>query len=130
MSLLNEYMQKEQQLRQLRDELQQLEQDQRLKSELEFKEKLEALMSEYDKSASDIIAILDPERRQSSQRETSSRSSGNASGGRRKRKLKVYRNPHTGEVVETRGGNHKTLKAWKEEYGNDTVENWVERTES
>ncbi|OHV12060.1 histone-like nucleoid-structuring protein, MvaT/MvaU family [Kushneria phosphatilytica] len=129
MSLLNEYMQKEQQLRQLRDELQQLEQDQRLKSELEFKEKLEALMSEYDKNASDIIAILDPERRQSGQRDTS-RASNGTSGSRRKRKLKVYRNPHTGEVVETRGGNHKTLKAWKEEYGNDTVENWVERTES
>ena len=43
---------------------------------------------------------------------------------RRKRKLKVFKNPHTGEVVETKGGNHKTLKAWKEEYGKETVDAW------
>ena len=43
MSLLNDYIQKEQQLKQLQEELQRLEGDQRLKSELEFKAKLEAL---------------------------------------------------------------------------------------
>ena len=43
MSLLNDYMQKEQMLKQLTDELQKMENDNRLKSELEFKEKLEAL---------------------------------------------------------------------------------------
>ena len=52
-----------------------------------------------------------------------------AAGGRRKRKLKIYKNPNTGEVVETRGGNQKTLKAWKEEHGNDTVESWLVRVE-
>ena len=41
MSLLNDYIQKEQQLKQLQEELQRLEGDQRLKSELEFKAKLE-----------------------------------------------------------------------------------------
>lgn len=127
MSLLNEYMKKEQLLKQLRDELQQLEQDQRLKGELEFKEKLEQLMHAHDKTAADVIDILDPGDGQSATRQSSSSESQGAS--RRKRKLKVYRNPHTGEVVETRGGNQKTLKAWKEEYGNDTVEQWLERTE-
>jgi hypothetical protein len=39
--------------------------------------------------------------------------------------VKVYKNPHTGEVVETKGGNHKTLKEWKAEYGSDTVESWL-----
>ncbi|WP_445621563.1 histone-like nucleoid-structuring protein, MvaT/MvaU family [Kushneria sp. Sum13] len=127
MSLLNEYMKKEQLLKQLRDELQQLEQDQRLKGELEFKEKLEQLMQSHDKTAADVIDILDPNDVQSATRQSSSSDSQGA--GRRKRKLKVYRNPHSGEVVETRGGNQKTLKAWKEEYGNDTVEQWLERTE-
>lgn len=127
MSLLNEYMKKEQLLKQLRDELQQLEQDQRLKGELEFKEKLEQLMHAHDKTTADVIDILDPGDGQSATRQSSSSEGQVAS--RRKRKLKVYRNPHTGEVVETRGGNQKTLKAWKEEYGNDTVEQWLERTE-
>lgn len=49
MSLLNDYIQKEQQLKQLQEELQRLENDQRLKSELEFKAKLEALMTEFGK---------------------------------------------------------------------------------
>ncbi|GHC33333.1 transcriptional regulator MvaT [Kushneria pakistanensis] len=127
MSLLNEYMKKEQLLKQLRDELQQLEQDQRLKGELEFKEKLEQLMESHDKTVADVIDILSPDNGQAAARQASSSES--QSAGRRKRKLKVYRNPHTGEVVETRGGNQKTLKAWKEEYGNDTVEQWLERTE-
>ena len=51
MSILNTYMQKEQQLKQLQEELDRLKNDDRLKAELEFKDKLEALMREFDKSA-------------------------------------------------------------------------------
>jgi hypothetical protein len=35
--------------------------------------------------------------------------------------VKVYKNPHSGEIVETKGGNHKTLKQWKAEHGFATV---------
>lgn len=44
---------------------------------------------------------------------------------RKPRQLKVYKNPHTGERVETKDGNHKTLKEWKSHYGSDEVENWL-----
>lgn len=44
---------------------------------------------------------------------------------RKPRKLKVFKNPHTGEVVETKGMNHRVLKAWKKEYGNETVDSWL-----
>ncbi|MHA3025235.1 histone-like nucleoid-structuring protein, MvaT/MvaU family [Chromohalobacter israelensis] len=124
MSLLSEYMKKEQLLKQLSEELQQLEKDQRLTSELEFKEKLEALMKEYDKSPAAVIEMLDPQPESRSKPATQANTA-----GRRKRKLKIYKNPNTGEVVETRGGNQKTLKAWKDEYGNDTVESWLVRVE-
>ncbi|MCK2042139.1 DNA binding protein [Chromohalobacter sp. TMW 2.2308] len=124
MSLLSEYMKKEQLLKQLSEELQQLEQDQRLTSELEFKEKLEALMKEYDKSPAAVIEMLDP---QPASRSASAPQAN--TGGRRKRKLKIYKNPNTGEVVETRGGNQKTLKAWKDQHGNETVESWLVRVE-
>ncbi|MBI6883042.1 histone-like nucleoid-structuring protein, MvaT/MvaU family [Pseudomonas putida] len=46
---------------------------------------------------------------------------------RRARVVKVYENPHNGELVETKGGNHKTLKAWKEQYGAQTVEGWLRK---
>ncbi len=46
---------------------------------------------------------------------------------RRTRALKQYRNPHTGEVIATRGGNHKILKEWKAKYGGSTVESWLEK---
>ncbi|MDI7111006.1 transcriptional regulator, partial [Pseudomonas aeruginosa] len=26
-----------------------------------------------------------------------------------------------------KGGNHKVLKAWKEQYGSETVESWLQR---
>ena len=123
MSLLNTYMEKEQQLKRLQDELDRLKNDERLKAELDFKNHLETLMREFNKSASDVIHLLDP-------KPTANRiSNSTKSTGRAKRKLKIYKNPNTGEVVETRGGNQKTLKAWKEEYGADTVESWLVRTE-
>lgn len=123
MSLLNEYIQKEQQLKQLQEDLQRLEGDQRLKSELEFKAKLEALMNEFGKRPSDVIALLDPNADQRGSKGSA------ASSTRRKRRLKIYKNPHTGEVIETRGGNHKGLRSWKDEHGDEAVESWLERME-
>ncbi|OLO06762.1 H-NS histone [Salinicola sp. MH3R3-1] len=122
MSLLSEYTKKEQLLKQLSEELKALESDQRLKNELEFKDKLEALMTEYDKKAKDVIDLLSPD-------DTRSVPQSSTANGRRKRKLKIYKNPNTGEVIETRGGNHKALKAWKDEHGSETVEGWVVREE-
>lgn len=38
--------------------------------------------------------------------------------------VKLYKNPHTGDVIETRGGNHTVLKKWKSTYGGAVVEGW------
>lgn len=124
MSLINEYMQMEQQLKELQSNMEKLQNDKRLQSELEFKDRLESLMKEFDKSAADVIALLDPKPAGSAPKAASA-----PAGARRKRKLKIYKNPNTGEVVETRGGNHKTLKAWKDEHNSDTVESWLVRVE-
>ncbi|MBE0487949.1 MAG: DNA binding protein [Halomonas sp.] len=124
MSLLNEYMQMEQQLKQLQSNMEKLQNDKRLQSELEFKDRLESLMKEFGKSAADVIALLDPKPAAAAPKAASA-----PAGARRKRKLKIYKNPNTGEVVETRGGNQKTLKAWKDEHGGDTVESWLVRVE-
>ena len=120
-SLLQSSVEKEKLLQQLQDELKSLESDERLHKELEFKQKLEDLMGEYEKSAHDVLALLDDSQHKKTDSNTASR---------RKRKLKIYKNPNTGETVETRGGNHKVLKAWKDEHGEETVESWLVRTEA
>ncbi len=120
-SLLTTYAQQEQQMKQISDQLEKMKADPRLQAELEFKGQLEALMKEYGKSAADVLSLLRPE--------PVAESGQKAQGQRRKRKLKIYKNPNTGEVVETRGGNQKTLKAWKDEHGDETVESWLVRTE-
>lgn|SRR5690554_4245001 len=117
MSLLSKFTAKEQELLRLKAELEKLESDPRLKAEMEFKDKLTALMQEFDKSAGDVIKLLSPEQTQQQQPGVTRR---------RKRRLKVYKHPTTGEVIKTRGGNHKKLKAWKEEFGAEAVESWLE----
>lgn len=118
MSLINEYRQTEEAIKQLQERLNSLGSDNRLQKELEFEEKLRSLMGEYNKSLKDIIAILDPDATKGA------KAHGNK-GGKRARKLKQYKNPNTGEVIETKGGNHKTLKEWKEKWGAETVESWA-----
>lgn len=102
----------------LQQELEALANDPDLKLEMEFEEKLRALMSEYNKSLRDINAILNPEG-------ASTAAPKAASGARRERRTKRYTNPHTGAVIETKGGNHNGLKEWKQQWGNETVEGWA-----
>ena len=120
MSLINEYRATEEAIKELQERLKNLSQDDKLKKELEFEGKLRTLMGEYQKSLRDIIALLDPEAK-------------TAKGVRaakpavvkHARKVKQYKNPHSGEVIETKGGNHKILKEWKAKWGADVVEGWA-----
>ncbi|MFI7856552.1 MULTISPECIES: histone-like nucleoid-structuring protein, MvaT/MvaU family [Pseudomonas] len=118
MSRLAEFRAAEKALQEQMAQLEVLKKDAGLKREIEFEQKLVGLMKSYDKSLRDIIAILDPK--------ADSRSTAPAAKQqRRPRVVKVYANPHSGELIETKGGNHRGLKAWKEQYGADTVESWV-----
>lgn len=119
MSRLAEFRRLEQQLAQQLAELEAMKGDSAIKAEMEFEEKLRALLGEYGYSLRDLISILDPKAmtRVASpavQEKTS----------RKPRELKVYKNPHNGEVVQTKGGNHAVLKAWKAEHGAEAVEAW------
>jgi septal ring factor EnvC (AmiA/AmiB activator) len=120
MSRLAEFRKLEQQLAAQLAELETLKNDDGLKKEIEFETKLRDLLAKHGYSLRDVINILDPQ--------AASRKGAPAAaekGTRRARVVKVYKNPHNGEVVETKGGNHKTLKAWKAEHGSDVVESWV-----
>ncbi|PRB83756.1 histone-like nucleoid-structuring protein MvaT [Pseudomonas sp. MYb185] len=119
MSMLQEYRQIEDTIRELSERLKSLSNDDKLKKEIEFEKKLNTLMEQYGKSLRDVVAILDPDHKLSAPSKTVK-----APVAKRARKVKQYKNPHNGEVIETKGGNHKTLKAWKEQYGAETVESW------
>lgn len=119
MTVLSTYLRKESELKRLQEELEVLKNNEGLKEEMAFKERIEALMSEYDKTKREVINLLDPEHFSTNTAGTEK------ADGRKKRKVKIYKNPHTGEVIETRGGNHKGIRTWKEQYGDDTVNSWV-----
>ncbi|MBD8757774.1 MULTISPECIES: histone-like nucleoid-structuring protein, MvaT/MvaU family [Pseudomonas] len=122
MSRLAEFRKLEQQLAAQLAELETLKNDDGLKREIEFETKLRDLLGEYGHSLKDVINILDP---QGGSRKSAAAAPEKAV--RRARTVKVYKNPHNGEIVETKGGNHKTLKEWKGQYGSDEVESWVSR---
>ncbi|WGK63551.1 transcriptional regulator (plasmid) [Halopseudomonas sp. SMJS2] len=92
-----------------------MEQNQELAREIEFEQKLKALVAESGLSKAQVISILIPDGKQTPA----------ATGTRKPRKTKTYKNPHTGEVIETKGGNHKGLKVWKDKHGADVVNSWV-----
>nr|WP_218581048.1 MULTISPECIES: histone-like nucleoid-structuring protein, MvaT/MvaU family [unclassified Pseudomonas] len=91
-----------------------------LQKEIEFETKLHDLLAKYGYSLRDIINIMDPQ--------ASGRASAPAAiekAPRRARQVKQYKNPHSGEIIETKGGNHKLLKEWKSQYGGDVIEGWL-----
>lgn len=118
MSLINEYRATEEAIKELQQRLQSLSSDEKLQKEMEFEKKLRELMGEYNKSLKSIIQILDP---------ASYRPTGTQVKAKRERAIKIYKNPHTGEVIETKGGNHKGLKAWKAAHGAEVVEGWLQK---
>jgi len=118
LSRLAEFRAAEKALQEQLAQLEALKNDAGLKKEIEFEQKLQELMKTYDKNLRDIIALLDPN-------PSASKKAAAAPKQRKARVLKVYQNPHTGELIETKGGNHRGLKAWKEQYGAETVDSWL-----
>lgn len=118
MSKLAEFRALEQKIAAQLAELEAMKADGALKKEIEFEQKLRGLMSEYGVNLSGVISILDPQ---------APRRAPAVAGQRKERTLKAYINPENGERVETKGGNHKVLKAWKEQYGGEIVEGWLQQ---
>ena len=118
MSIIAEFKALEAKIAEQQKRLEVLKSDEKLKKEIEFEAKLRALLNEYGYSLRNVINLLDPN--------ASKSAVAPVKGARRVRALKRYKNPYNGEVVETKGGNHKVLKAWKEQYGAEKVESWLQ----
>lgn len=119
MSRVAEFRQLEKHLAEQLQALEALKGDAGLKQEIEFEKKLRALLAKFGYSLKNIVNLLDP---QAGRRAPAAQSQ---SSTRKPRQVKVYKNPESGEVVETKGGNHKILKVWKAKYGSDRVESWL-----
>jgi len=76
-----------------------------LTKEIQFETKLRELLAEFGFSLSDIISLLDPQ----SGRRAAPASAEKAA--RRPRQVKLYKNPYSGEIIETKGGSHRQLKS-------------------
>ena len=110
----------EQQLAQIEKELKSIERSAAFKKENAISRALNNLMKKHGCSKNDLISIL-----QGDSAAPAKRSVASSSKTRKPRKLKVFKNPNTGETVETRGGNHKILKAWKSEYNLSNIDEWL-----
>lgn len=119
MSKLAEFKALEAQLAEQLKQLDALKNDDGLKREIEFESKLRNLLAEYGFSLREVKLILDPHAK-------AERAAPVAQKQRKERQVKQYKNPHNGEIIETKGGNHKLLKEWKAQYGGDTVEAWLQ----
>jgi hypothetical protein len=111
MSLITTYYSKLDRLAVLKLEIAELESSAELETELAFLGALEELLSDHNKTARDVAKIF----------------AGEVvlpAGKRAKRSASTWTNPNTGERVVTAGGNHKTLKNWREQYGKEAVASW------
>ena len=116
MNLVDRKTELEKQKARIEKELKEIEASATFKKEKRVSRALMSLMKRHNISAKDLIALL---QKNGAYRQKS------VPATRKKRVLSIYKNPHSGETVETRGGNHKTLKAWKAEYNLESVKEWL-----
>ena len=120
MSRIAEYRNLEAELERQRTELERRKNDPELQKDIAFEAKLQDLLLAYKMGLADVISILEP----GFAAETEGRVS-MEKRSRRRPEMKVYRNPLTGEIVESKGGNNKKLGEWKARFGSEEVETWV-----
>lgn len=121
MTILAEFRATQSAIKELEQRLESLKQNEALQQELEFEGRLNELLTTYGKQLSDVVALLEAEGKPAK----AARAAKDAAPGRRTRRVKRYTNPHNGAVIETKGGNHNTLKEWKATWGGDEVESWA-----
>ena len=107
-------------LAKLKQDIENLEKSESYKKEQSLIKGVEKLLSKYDKTKAELITYL-----HDGATEKTSKEPTKLKTARKQRKLKVYKNPATNEIIETRGGNHKVLKAWKAEYPTQNIEQWI-----
>lgn len=116
-------------------ELARIQGDSEFVREVAFVAEFKALKKKYQFTSSDAFAMLDPARLfagdfdldqffEALQALTCQESPMPVAP--KGRNLMRYRNPFTGEVVETKGANNKKIREWKSAHGRELVDSWRE----
>ena len=105
-------------LAKLKIEIANLEKSESYKNEQSLIRGVEKLLNKFGKTKAELMAFL-------SDGKTSTTEKAKSQNPRKQRKLKFYKNPLTNETIETRGGNHKILKAWKNQNPTQNIEEWI-----
>jgi hypothetical protein len=106
---------------QIEKELKNIEKSAAFKRESAITRSLNTLMKKHSCTKTDLVALLES----GSKTQAKSGERGLSGAPRKPRVMKIFRNPSTGETVETRGGNHRILKAWKTEYNLVNIDEWL-----
>ena len=120
MRSITKKVQMEAALAKLKIEIANLEKSESYKNEQSLIRGVEKLLHRFGKTKAELISYLSDGK--TTKVTTKKAVSTNA---RKRRKLKIYQNPLTNETIETRGGNHKILKAWKNQYPTHDIEEWI-----
>ena len=107
-------------LAKLKIEIANLEKSESYKNEQSLIRGVEKLLHKFGKTKAELIAYLSDGK---TTKVTAKKAE--STNARKRRKLKIYKNPLTNETIETRGGNHKVLKAWKAQYPAQNIEEWI-----
>ena len=118
MRSITKKVQMEAALAKLKIEIANLEKSESYKNEQSLIRGVEKLLNKFGKTKAELIAFLSDEK-------TSLTEKAKSQKPRKQRKLKIYKNPLTNETIETRGGNHKVIKAWKNQYPTQNIEEWI-----
>ncbi|WP_150573770.1 histone-like nucleoid-structuring protein, MvaT/MvaU family [Pseudomonas fluorescens] len=108
------------QIQSLQTELAAIEQTKAYRDDSAFVDALDNLLLSYGKTLRDAVLALDPE----ALGEIPSRPVRGPSPGTPRDKRK-YKNPHTGQTVETASGNHGLLKEWRRKYPDENIRDWI-----
>jgi len=120
MRSITKKVQMEAALAKLKIEIANLEKSESYKKEQSLIRGVEKLLHKFGKTKAELIAYLGDGK---TNKVTAKKAE--STNTRKRRKLKIYQNPLTNETIETRGGNHKILKAWKNQYPAQNIEEWI-----
>lgn len=132
MSKFAQYLETVNAIDSLSDKAAALKSDPEVKKVMDFQKKLNTLMDKYGISDKQVVQLLGVESSpapaaKKGRPKAAVKSKAKAGDKRRaSRPMKTYVNPETGETVKTKGGNHKVLNAWRDQYGKEAVDSWLQ----
>ncbi|MCG6659839.1 H-NS histone family protein [Halomonas campisalis] len=119
---ISRYEQLKQERELLDKQMEDLEKDEAFKNDMACKRDIEQFLEGYGKTPNDLPRLF-PEIAPNASSPKRTRTS---TKPKTRRPLIRYTHPTTGETVESRGLNHKTLQEWIKENDIETVKGWGE----